>query len=142
MDQAGQGFTGLPPLFLRAPSWPVDLLGDYEVEEGAPPRGFLIRVEGESLALDGLILRRSNRLILYRNQCRHWPVLMDFGDGDFLGADERTIQCRHHGALYDAETGLCFAGPCVGSKLLPIPFCVEAGRIFVLRPEDQSFDLG
>jgi nitrite reductase/ring-hydroxylating ferredoxin subunit len=125
---------GRSPLHRKASAWPVDLTDGLDIVEGEPPRGFLIQIHGDSLPLEGMIWRGPDGLVAYENQCRHWPVLLDFGDGDFLSPDKRLIQCRHHGALYDPQTGACIAGPCIGARLRRLEVTESDGRILVAEP--------
>ena len=86
------------------------------------------------LAQDGFLVRHGGRLYAWRNQCRHQPMLLDFGDGDLLTADRRFLECRHHGALYEPDTGLCVAGPCLHARLQALEVIETEAGIEVRPP--------
>jgi nitrite reductase/ring-hydroxylating ferredoxin subunit len=108
--------------------------------------------EGECLAFsyrdeygilaDGFVFRRGAQLFAYRNQCRHQPLTLDYGDGDVFTEGRDYLLCRNHGALFAPETGLCIAGPCTGASLFPLK-TVESGRNLhiYLQPESSCVEL-
>ena len=49
----------------------------------------------------------------------------------FLTKDRSAIMCASHGALYEIDTGLCFAGPCRGKSLRTVEVAVRDGMIYV-----------
>jgi nitrite reductase/ring-hydroxylating ferredoxin subunit len=51
----------------------------------------------------------------------------------FLTKDRSSIICASHGALYEIDTGLCFAGPCLGKSLRQVAVTIRDGTIFVTR---------
>jgi nitrite reductase/ring-hydroxylating ferredoxin subunit len=65
----------------------------------------------------GFIIRRHGRLHAYLNQCPHWLVDLDLGEGKFWHPRREVILCQTHAATFDAETGECLAGPCEGASL-------------------------
>ena len=42
--------------------------------------------------------------------------------------------CASHGALYEIDTGLCFAGPCTGKVLRSVDVDIRDGTIYVSGP--------
>jgi nitrite reductase/ring-hydroxylating ferredoxin subunit len=72
--------------------------------------------------------------------CPHYPVLLDFGDGDFLSPDRRLIQCRHHGALFEPSSGLCIAGPCMSASLRRIDLQEVDGLVLIPEPIRTVFE--
>jgi nitrite reductase/ring-hydroxylating ferredoxin subunit len=108
--------------------------------------------EGESLAFsyrddmgllsEGFVIRRQGRLYAYRNVCRHQPLTLDYGDGDFFTEDKGYLLCRNHGALFTPETGLCVSGPCAGASLFPLTAVEDNGAIQVtIPPTGEGMDL-
>lgn len=65
----------------------------------------------------GFLIRYRDGFHAYLNQCCHWPVPLDMGDGDFYYAPADRILCKTHGAAYRLDNGLCEYGPCVGASL-------------------------
>ena len=51
------------------------------------------------------------------NECPHWAVDLDLGDGDFFDTNIQRIYCKNHGALFHPQTGMCETGPCLGREL-------------------------
>lgn len=98
-------------------------------------RNFQFRVKGE--IIEGFVLKKGEKYLAYRNLCRHLPITLDLQDNSFLSRDKKSIQCHMHGALYDLESGLCTAGPCVGAKLLPLEVEVEEGRLLIRLPDEK-----
>ena len=56
-------------------------------------------------------------LFAYANLCKHLPIPLDGGSGDFFGGDVDTLRCGTHGALYRVSDGFCTRGPCRGTFL-------------------------
>lgn len=56
-------------------------------------------------------------LFAYQNLCKHLPIPLDGGSGDFFGGDVDTLRCGTHGALYRVSDGFCTRGPCRGTFL-------------------------
>ena len=54
----------------------------------------------------------------FLNVCAHrnQPVVVDDRPFD----EEGRLECRAHGAKYDALSGECVQGPCVGARLVPV----------------------
>lgn len=77
-------------------------------------------------ARSALVGRVAGRLLAYANLCRHLAVPLDFGDGDVHNDGSTELHCRRHGAIFDAGSGACTAGPCVGRSLWPIDVEVDA----------------
>lgn len=69
-------------------------------------------VEGESL----IVLRRGQRVFAYHNVCPHAGRRLNWAPGRFL-LDQGRLVCAAHGAVFEAEDGLCIDGPCRGSRL-------------------------
>lgn len=93
----------------------------------------------------------AGALYAYRNLCKHLPIPLDGGSGEFQGANvgtgEPTLRCGTHGALYRVSDGQCVRGPCRGTRLERYWLSVdEAGDVWVsdaplgadLPPLDRS----
>jgi nitrite reductase/ring-hydroxylating ferredoxin subunit len=72
----------------------------------------------------------------FLNVCAHrnQPVVVDGRPFD----EEGRLECRAHGAKYDAETGLCVQGPCAGARLVPVPVELRDGACWV--DDDDAVD--
>ena len=68
----------------------------------------------------------------YQNLCKHLPIPLDGGSGEFFGSDSDTLRCGTHGALYRVSDGYCTRGPCRGTSLRRFPLKIEDGTVWVL----------
>lgn len=81
------------------------------------------------------MLCANGKLVAFANECPHWNVDLDMGDGRFWDASTERILCRNHRALFHPETGLCEVGPCVGMSLEAFTLEVAAGGVWVTVPD-------
>lgn len=65
------------------------------------------------------------------NECKHLPIPLDAGSGEYLTEDGMFFLCSTHGAMYRVDDGYCIEGPCQGSSLNPLPVVIENGRVFL-----------
>ena len=82
----------------------------------------------------GFILRVGPAWVAYRNQCRHWSVDLDMGEGRFWNERLGRIICQTHGARYRAQDGYCDFGPCAGEWLEAFDVRIEHGDCLVTIP--------
>lgn len=115
----------------------VSLTGSLSEGES---RTFMYR-DSIGMMVEGLVFRRGGRLFAYRNQCRHQPLPLDYGDGQFFTDDRRYLLCRNHGALFEPETGYCISGPCLGACLFPLEVAEKNGNTEILIPPAPELDL-
>ncbi len=66
---------------------------------------------------EGFVLRHDDAFHAYLNECPHWAVELDLGDGHFYDAEIDMIYCKNHGAIFSPSTGRCESGPCLGRSL-------------------------
>lgn len=83
---------------------------------------------------EAFVLRRHGELHCYLNECPHWCVELDLGDGHFYDAEIDRIYCKNHGALFFADSGVCETGPCLGRSLVRLRVRVEAPNLLVEVP--------
>jgi nitrite reductase/ring-hydroxylating ferredoxin subunit len=79
--------------------------------------------------LTGFLVRIGNSVHAYVNRCPHALRQLNFLPNRFLNKDGTLIQCSSHGALFEKDTGLCVAGPCVGESLRQLPIALSDGEI-------------
>ena len=89
---------------------------------------------------EGFVLRNAGRVVAYENVCRHLPVALDAGDGEFLDPASGRIFCQSHGAEYEPLTGRCVRGPCEGATLKPVAVRERDGHIEVAYDPDADGD--
>ena len=81
--------------------------------------------------LHGFIVRQGDQAFAYENYCVHVGHPLNWMPDAFLSKDRSAIMCASHGAMYEIDTGLCFAGPCIGKTLRTVDAEVRDGTIFV-----------
>jgi nitrite reductase/ring-hydroxylating ferredoxin subunit len=105
---------------------PIEDLGDpgcreFQIGEGDWPfRGFIVR--------------RGDSVYAYQNFCVHVGHPLNWVPDGFLTKDRSAIICASHGAQYEIDTGLCFAGPCIGKSLRSVDCEVRGGMVYVKGP--------
>ena len=67
-------------------------------------------------------VKKDGKVYLYRNQCPHLGVELNWQEDQFLDMDNALIQCATHGALFIIEDGECVSGPCQGLCLEAVSF--------------------
>jgi nitrite reductase/ring-hydroxylating ferredoxin subunit len=83
--------------------------------------------------LHGFVVRQGDAVYAYENYCMHVGHPLNWMPDAFLTKDRSSIICASHGALYEIDTGLCFAGPCLGKSLRQVAVTIRNGTIFVTR---------
>jgi nitrite reductase/ring-hydroxylating ferredoxin subunit len=91
---------------------------------------FTFREEG--ISREGFLAWFEGQVVCYENVCRHVPITLDYGDGQFFTPDRAHFICQTHGATYEPLTGKCIAGPCPGAHLKRLPIALEGSEIFLL----------
>lgn len=92
-------------------------------EEGSA--GF--EVNGQKI----VAVKKQQKIFLYKNQCPHLGIPLEWVEHQFLDASGSMIQCANHGALFIIENGKCVSGPCSGRKLEAIPFILDKNSLFI-----------
>ena len=83
----------------------------------------------------GFVVRRGDEVFAYQNFCVHLGHPLNWMPDRFLTKDLTAIMCASHGAIYEIDTGLCFAGPCLGKELIKVELAVRDGVVYVSGPE-------
>lgn len=92
---------------------------EYTDRLGQPAEGFVMRYKGE--------------LVAFENRCPHWSVPVGYDEQTFLDPNGRDIVCPMHGARFNAETGECWSGPCIGDGLEKFEVDVEGSQASIRR---------
>jgi len=100
-------------------------------EPGAKP--FQVKVRGH--IFQGIVVKKGGKFFAYQNLCQHLPITLDLKDGNFFTHDKKYLQCHMHGAMYEADTGVCIAGPCLGATLVALDLAEEVSHVIVRIPE-------
>ncbi len=87
---------------------------------------------------EGFVLRYDDgpvdTVVAYRNWCPHIGTDLDMGSGRFYSRNVGRIYCHTHGAQFQAVTGECDFGPCVGLHLESYPVRLEGADALVTVP--------
>jgi nitrite reductase/ring-hydroxylating ferredoxin subunit len=94
----------------------------HDIEEGQS-RGFASH-HGPVFAV-----KRDGQIFVYKNECPHLGVNLEFQPNEFLDSEGALIQCSMHGALFTIEDGLCVSGPCQGDHLQTVSFSIVDDQI-------------
>ena len=92
--------------------------------------GVRFRILDHGLEREAFAVRFHGTPLAFLNTCRHQSLPLDFGDLRFFDSEADALVCVHHGARYAPETGLCVAGPCVGSRLTRLGLEERAGELW------------
>lgn len=84
----------------------------------------------------GFVVRAGSEVRAYVNRCPHQLLRMNVMPDDLLTADRRYIVCEMHDALFEKDSGLCIAGPCLGRQLWTLPIRIEGGRVLLAHGTD------
>ena len=76
------------------------------------------------------VLRRGTAIRAYLNRCPHQRARLEYRKDRFMSADGERVICHAHGAHFDADTGLCTHGPCLGQSLEPVSCRIEGGWVW------------
>jgi nitrite reductase/ring-hydroxylating ferredoxin subunit len=99
-------------------------LGPVEdIPEGGS-KGYTIN--GETL----FAVKKAGQVFLYRNNCPHANLPLEWVPDQFLDHSGTLIQCANHGALFVIETGECVSRPCAGQTLEAVACTLEDGEIY------------
>lgn len=89
-------------------------------------------------AWSALIGRSGGKLRAFANVCKHLAVPLDLSDGNPMTDDRRHLLCHHHGAVFDASSGVCTAGPCEGRRLTAFSLEIDAlGEATLVLDDDD-----
>ncbi len=113
---------------------PIAVIPKKNFREGTS-KSFVQRAGAKKF--EGFVVKKDGRYFAYQNLCQHLPVTLDLKDNRFFSHDGKALQCHMHGALYHVETGVCFAGPCEGSKLFALDVVEEEDRLVIRIPKNS-----
>jgi len=82
----------------------------------------------------GFVVRSGDKVYAYQNVCAHVGHPLNWMPDGFLSKDKKSIMCASHGAQYEIETGLCYAGPCTGKSLRTVDVEVRGDLVYVTGP--------
>ncbi len=77
-----------------------------------------------------LAVRQGQQVFVYRNNCPHANLPLEWVPDQFLDSSGTLIHCANHGALFTIDTGECISGPCIGDALESLPCEVADGVVY------------
>jgi hypothetical protein len=92
-------------------------------------KGLSVRFESSSLALPAFAIRYEGKVYAYLNRCPHRGTELDWEPGEVFDKDGEFLICATHGALFQADTGMCVSGPCKGAALQSVSVLEQDGSI-------------
>lgn len=101
-------------------------------EDEIPKGGMLFTYRDGPVDQSGILVLAGGRPVAWKNLCRHLAVRLDCERrGEITAPGSPDLVCQQHGARYDPTSGECVAGPCLRSRLRPLPIRVEGGVVFL-----------
>jgi nitrite reductase/ring-hydroxylating ferredoxin subunit len=101
------------------------------VDELSDPGAREFKIEREQWPLYGFVVRKADVIAAYVNRCPHAGHPLNLRPDRFFTPDETLLICSSHGALFEAESGKCVAGPCAGKSLTKIPIRIAEDTILL-----------
>jgi naringenin degradation protein FdeD len=86
--------------------------------------------------LDVFVVHSDGRFHAYVNSCPHTGVNLEWLEDQFLDLDHAFIQCSNHDALFEIDSGLCVAGPCVDKLLQALELTLINAELVLDVPDD------
>jgi nitrite reductase/ring-hydroxylating ferredoxin subunit len=78
------------------------------------------------------VVHKDGAFNAYINSCPHTGVNLEWQEDQFLDMDNMFIQCSTHDALFEIDSGLCIAGPCIGDSLQPLELVIDNDTLSVV----------
>jgi nitrite reductase/ring-hydroxylating ferredoxin subunit len=111
----------------------VRIANAAQLSEGETLTFDFVRESGAALGKQqGFVLRHRGELLAFHNECPHWSVELDLGDGHFYDVELDRIYCKNHGALFVLPSGTCETGPCLGRALTRFVVRADGQDAFVV----------
>jgi nitrite reductase/ring-hydroxylating ferredoxin subunit len=113
--------------------------------DGGIAKRFAVEFDGRTLS--AFVISFDGSVFGYVNSCPHRGTELDWQPGEVFDESGIYLVCATHGAIFEADSGLCVGGPCQGAALTKI--VVEAtaegvflrtGRLLPVRPSPAPSD--
>jgi nitrite reductase/ring-hydroxylating ferredoxin subunit len=82
----------------------------------------------------GFVVRYRGEVRAYLNRCPHAGHLLNWKTDNFFAPEGSLLTCTSHDAMFDVDTGVCVAGPCVGRSLRALQIDIVDGQILLHDP--------
>ncbi|WP_231184315.1 Rieske (2Fe-2S) protein [Haladaptatus sp. DYF46] len=111
------------------------------VEEIPDDTTFLFTIRNGFDEEEAVLVENDGDVRAWKNYCQHWTdVRLDKGDGASMRDGE--LVCGKHGALFEADSGICTYGPCEDAVLDEVDVTVEDGAVFLTDSEYEFVQRG
>lgn len=100
------------------------------LQEGGLSIRFTVQRAGH--AVPCFVVAYDGDVHAYVNSCPHRGTELDWQPGEVFDQDGLYLVCATHGALFEADSGLCASGPCRGAALTRVPIEVRDGVVMVV----------
>ena len=87
------------------------------VEVGVTGRAIRFEIRRDEQTLPCFAVAFEGAIYAYRNRCPHQGTELDWMPGEVFDDEGLYLVCATHGALFEADSGLCVGGPCRGLSL-------------------------
>ena len=92
--------------------------------------GVSFKVQEDGRIWSAFVIRFEGKALCYLDACAHVGLRLNRDTNQFFGDKTEYLLCRSHGAIYDAASGLCTDGPCVGFSLISLTISEREGCIY------------
>lgn len=107
-----------------------------QTSEIPDPGSRAFELEFKDQALDIFVVHGNAAFRAFVNSCPHTGVNLEWQENQFLDLDKAFIQCSTHDALFEIDSGLCIAGPCVDEHLQALELSEQDGILSVEIDDD------
>jgi nitrite reductase/ring-hydroxylating ferredoxin subunit len=86
--------------------------------------------DGDGEVKEAILVRLADGIAGWLNYCQHFThIKLDKGSGAPVRDGE--VICANHGAMFDADSGLCTFGPCEDAYLNELDVAVADGGVYL-----------
>jgi nitrite reductase/ring-hydroxylating ferredoxin subunit len=116
---------------------PIDEHCIAELDTLADPGVRAFSIGSSDWPFRGIVVHWRGGVHAFANSCAHLGHPLNLDPNRFFNRGRDLLRCSSHGALFEPDSGICVAGPCVGKGLIRLECRVADGRIFVRAPDSQ-----
>ena len=111
------------------------------VSELEDPGSKGITITRDDMTQNVFVVRKSQKVYAYLNQCPHTGSPLDWTPDQFLDIDKTFIMCATHGATFRIEDGLCVDGPCVNQRLTKLRTVTEHNTVYLIEQTQDKLKI-
>jgi nitrite reductase/ring-hydroxylating ferredoxin subunit len=102
---------------------------------------FTVRKKETGEESETILVRSDGEATGWLNSCQHFThIRLDKGSGAEMRDNE--IVCTNHGAMFEADSGLCTFGPCDGAYLENVSVTINGESVYLTDPDYEFVDVG